>query len=226
MPLEPPTSLKAILWDMDGTLINSEPLWVEAECELMASFDTTWDEIDQKNCLGGPMPRVGTYMAKKTNNRESAEYFAVELISKMEQKLSKGVAYAGGAKELFDECFTNKISMALVTASSRVLVNAAIASIGFERFVATISSDDVKESKPSPEGYLKAAEVIGVKISECLILEDSYVGVSAAIASGAVVIGISLSGELPKSSKLHVVPSLSNIGLPQLHEIYSRLVNA
>jgi beta-phosphoglucomutase-like phosphatase (HAD superfamily) len=116
--------------------------------------------------------------------------------------------------------------MALVTASSRVLVNAAIASIGFERFVATISSDDVKESKPSPEGYLKAAELIGVKISECLILEDSYVGVSAAIASGAAVIGISLSGELPKSSKLHVVPSLSNIGLPQLHEIYSRLVNA
>jgi len=224
MPLEKLSTFKAILWDMDGTLINSEPLWVEAEEELMAIFNTSWDEADQIACLGGPMVRVGMYMADKTNHQETPSFFATNLVKRMEMKLAAGVAYADGAKALFDSCFKANIPMALVTASSRSLVNAAMTSIGYERFAITISCDDVLESKPSPEGYCKAADLLGIDIRECLILEDSYVGVTAAIASGAAVIGISHLGELPNSPRLQVLPSLRDINLEKLQDIYGRLV--
>lgn len=224
MPPENTLGLKAILWDMDGTLINSEPLWLAAEQELMSAFNTDWNEEDQIACLGGPMPRVGAYMATKTNHQESAEYFAKNLISLMEKKLSNGVPYALGALSLFDSCFESKVPMAMVTASSRSLVNAAIASIGIERFKTTVSADDVSESKPSPEGYLKAANSLKVDIRDCLILEDSFVGVTAAIASGAAVIGISHLGELPSSSRLQIVPSLQNLDFRKLNDIFQRLV--
>ena len=226
MPPENSTNLKAILWDMDGTLINSEPLWLEAEQELMAAFNANWDETDQIACLGGPMPRVAAYMADKTNQQESQHYFATNLLTRMEKKLAAGVAYTDGAKALFDSCFAANIPMALVTASSRSLVNAAITSIGFDRFSTTISCDDVLESKPSPEGYCKAAEFLGVDIRECLILEDSFVGVTAAIASGAAVIGISHLGKLPSNPRLQVLPSLTNINVKKLQDIYKRLVFA
>ena len=226
MPLEKLRTFKAILWDMDGTLINSEPLWIEAEQELMATFNTSWDETDQIACLGGPMPRVAAYMADKTNQQETEDYFATNLITRMEIKLAAGVAYTDGAKALFDGCFAANIPMALVTASSRSLVNAAMTSIGFERFATTISCDDVSESKPSPEGYCMAAEFLGVDIRECLILEDSFVGITAAIASGAAVIGLSHLRELPSSPRLHVLPSLRDINVKNLQDIYGRLVFA
>ena len=224
MPPKNVTTFKAVLWDMDGTLINSEPLWIEAEQEIMDTFNTSWDEADQIACLGGPMPRVAEYMADKTSHQENPNYFATNLVTRMEIKLAAGVAYADGAKALFDDCFAANIPMALVTASSRSLVNAAITSIGFERFRTTISCDDVSESKPSPEGYCKAAESLSVDIQECLILEDSFVGITAAIASGAVVIGISHLRELPRSPRLHVLPSLIDIDVKKLQDIYRRLV--
>ena len=226
MQREKSSTIKAILWDMDGTLINSEPLWLEAEQELMLSFNTKWDELDQIACLGGPMPRVGAYMAEKTGNQANPEFFANDLIARMEKKLADGVDYAAGAGELFDECYIAKIPMALVTASSRSLVNAALSSIGFERFAITISCDDVAESKPSPEGYLKAAAYLNVDINECLIVEDSYVGVSSAIASGAVVVGVSHLGELPVSPRLYKLPSLNLVTLAKLRDIHAQLVYA
>ena len=64
----------AVFFDMDGLLVNSEPLWLEAETELMANFGYAWRTEDQNQCLGGPLSRVGTYMFERSGNQESPEY--------------------------------------------------------------------------------------------------------------------------------------------------------
>ena len=69
----------AVLWDMDGTLVDSEPFWLQSEKDLMAEFDYTWTDEDQRHCLGGPLLRVGKYMYELAGHRQSPEYFMHEL---------------------------------------------------------------------------------------------------------------------------------------------------
>lgn len=216
---------KAVLWDMDGTLIDSERYWLEAEIEMMREFDVIWSEEDQANCLGGPMSRVQNYMAQRANYVKEPAFFGDTLREKMVEKLSRTIDFAPGAAELLSSLQEANIAMALVTASSRKIVAAAMQTIGADTFPVTISGDDVVHGKPDPEGYLSAAQQLGVAITDCIILEDSFVGTSAAIASGAVVIGISHLGTLansknPNSGNMVVVSSLSEISIADLSNIY------
>lgn len=210
----------AVLWDMDGTLIDSERYWLEAEIELMASFGVTWTDRDQEFCIGGPMTRVQKYMAERANHVQPPEYFGTTLRKIMCKKLEKTIDFAPGALELLTPLQQNKIPMALVTASSRDIVDAAMHTIGFDTFPVTISADDVSLAKPHPEGYLKAAALLGVDIAQCLILEDSFVGTTAALASGAAVVGISHVGVLAESDRLHIVNSLTELSVADLSKIF------
>ena len=76
----------AVLFDMDGLLVDTEPYWLETERELMADFGVIWQSEDQLYCLGGPMQKVGDYMSSLAQNRESSEWFAEELINRMAKK--------------------------------------------------------------------------------------------------------------------------------------------
>ena len=218
---------EAVLWDMDGTLFDSEKYWLEAEVELMQRFGVVWTEHDQSICLGGPMARVERYMAERANFANPPEYFGNELRQLMVTKFSQPLDFAAGAFDLLEQLRALRIPMGLVTASSRALVDAALHTIPEGTFGVVISGDDVKIGKPSPEGYLSAASKLGVDITQSIILEDSFVGTSAALASGATVIGISHLGELatPKSGEelqLHVTHSLTNVSLEILNSVIDR----
>jgi HAD superfamily hydrolase (TIGR01509 family) len=211
----------AVLWDMDGTLIDSEKYWLEAEIELMKRFSVRWTEHDQSICLGGPMARVERYMAERANFAEEPAYFGRELKALMVKKLSRPIDYAPGAFDLLQQLRRAEVPMGLVTASSRSLVDAALLTLGRDTFKVVISGDDVEEGKPSPEGYLAAARALDAEISKTVILEDSFVGTTAALASGATVIGISHIGELAKTDEgredqMLVVNSLEGISIETL----------
>lgn len=207
---------------MDGTLIDSERLWLEAEIELMARHGVVWTRADQEFCIGGPMRRVEKYLAMRAGGLHPPEYFGHCLNLMMVEKMKNGVDFALGAQELLLELTEEKIPMALVTASSRAIVDAAMKTIGEDTFAVTISGDDVKLGKPDPEGYVKAATELGVSISECIVLEDSLVGTTAALASGAVVVGISHVGTLAQSEKLTQVPNLRGFTVDRLASIFQQ----
>ena len=212
----------AVFFDMDGLLVDSEPQWLIAETELMADFEYRWTTADQNYCLGGPLTRVGQYMFEKSGKKESPEFFTRSVVERMTQKLSAGAPVLPGALELLQELKNSAIPTALVSASPRVLVDAVLNSLENHTFEFSISADDVKNTKPDPEAYLRAADILGVDISNCLILEDSPTGVKAATSSGASVIAVPHFVEIESKERLRVISSLTELNFKNLHSSYAQ----
>ena len=211
---------QAVLFDMDGLTIDSEPQWLEVERELTARFDYQWTLEDQAFCLGGPLSRVGQYMSEMVNGAETGEYFHQGLISEMAKKVRARAVFMPGAQSLIDSLHKSEIPMALVSASPRVIVDAALAHIQPLPFKTTISSDDVSKTKPDPEGYLKAAQILGVDIKQTLILEDSVTGVKAARASGAKVIAVPHLVKIETDIQTKVIRTLEELDIDVLRKFY------
>ena len=211
---------QAVLFDMDGLTIDSEPQWLEVERELTARFGYQWTLEDQAFCLGGPLSRVGQYMSEMVNGAETGEYFHQGLISEMAMKVRARAVFMPGAQSLIDSLHKSEIPMALVSASPRVIVDAALAHIQPLPFKTTISSDDVSKTKPDPEGYLKAAQILGVDIKQTLILEDSVTGVKAARASGAKVIAVPHLVKIETDIQTKVIRTLEELDIDVLRKFY------
>ena len=215
----------AVLWDMDGTLIDSEPLWIEQERQLMESIGAKWTSEDAIYCVGGPMARVDAYMRSKLPTAVLDKFAPLaltnQLLQRMEDRLSHDIPFTAGAFELVNEMKSANLPLALVSASSRPLMNAALKSIGSQLFDITISDNDVERSKPDPEGYVKAAASLDVDISRSLIIEDSITGMTAAIASGAFVLGLPHVAELPHGPKVIHHPTLENLTMRDLANLFS-----
>ena len=213
---------RAVFFDMDGLFVDSEPMWLMAETELMASHGYEWTQEDQNYCFGGPLSKVGQYMCDKVNTNQSAQYFTDEVISLMTKKLSAGAPLMPGALELLNDLKHNDIPTALVSASPRVLVDAVLRSVPDHSFSFSLSADDVVNPKPDPEAYLKAAERFDANIKDCLILEDSPNGVRAATASGAFTIAVPHFVEILPKERLRVINSLQEIDYSKLHASYAQ----
>ena len=222
LPFRMTKFLRAVFFDMDGLFVDSEPMWLMAETELMASHGYEWTQEDQNYCLGGPLSKVGQYMCDKVNTNQSAQYFTDEVISLMTKKLSAGAPLMPGALELLNDLKHNDIPTALVSASPRVLVDAVLRSVPDHSFSFSLSADDVVNPKPDPEAYLKAAERFDANIKDCLILEDSPNGVRAATASGAFTIAVPHFVEILPKERLRVINSLQEIDFSKLHAIYAQ----
>jgi HAD superfamily hydrolase (TIGR01509 family) len=217
--------MSAILFDMDGTLIDSEPLWLEAEIEIMAELGCHWDQQDQINCLGGPMEKTENYMQERSSNIKPFGYFAKQLDDVMEQKLATKLDLIPNALEILNECKKSDIKIALVTASTGRLMRAVLKRFPAGIFDTTVSYDDVKRSKPDPEPYLLAAKTLGVEIKNCVVLEDSLTGVQSGLTAGAKVIGLPHLVQMPSNPNLRVVESLSEINIEKLFTWYPFLTS-
>mgnify|MGYP006274603863 CR=1 FL=1 len=205
---------------MDGLTINSEPQWLEAEIELTAPYGYQWGREDQAFCLGGPLSKVGQYMSEVTGGSQDGESFRLAIIDLMIAKVSTKAEFMPGAKDLINNLSIIGTPLALVSASPRGIVDAALKHLQPIPFKATISSDDVKFTKPDPEGYLKAAQLLGVNIRNCLILEDSATGVTAARASGAKVIAVPHLVRIESDFQTKVIKSLEELSVDVLREFY------
>jgi HAD superfamily hydrolase (TIGR01509 family) len=217
--------MSAILFDMDGTLIDSEPLWLEAEIEIMEELGCNWDQQDQINCLGGPIDKTENYMQDRSNNIKPFGYFTKKLDDVMEQKLSTKLDLIPNALEIINECKRSELKIALVTASSGRLMRAVLKRFPVGIFDTVVSYDDVERSKPDPEPYLLAAKTLGVDITNCVVLEDSLTGVQSGLSAGAQVIGIPHLVKMPSNPNLRVVESLSEINMDRLTTWYPFLAS-
>lgn len=214
------TFFSAILFDMDGTLVDTEPVWLVSETELMEEYGYAWTSQDQANCLGGPLDRVGAYMYELAGEIETPEFFRDSLIARMAEKLHKGAVLMDGASDLLQICAEFEIPVALVSASPRVLVDAVLQHLPAHRFEVSVSCDEVRKTKPDPEGYLKSAEMLGVDIHNCLILEDSLTGVEAAQASGGFVAAIPHLVPIAESARVRVVSTVRELDREKLISLF------
>lgn len=217
--------MSAILFDMDGTLIDSEPLWLKAEIEVMAEVGCHWDEQDQINCLGGPAERTERYMQERSQYIKPYGYFINRLHEVMRARITNELDLIPNALSLLKECKDAGIKTALVTASSRDLMTIVLKRFPPGTFDVVVSGDDVEKSKPDPAPYLLAAKQLSVDILKCLVLEDSITGVQSGLSSGAKVIGIPHLVQMSEHPNLRVISSLDEITLSDILGWYPYLAN-
>jgi HAD superfamily hydrolase (TIGR01509 family) len=210
----------AVFFDMDGLMVDSEPEWFKSEIEVTSPFGYHWTEEDQIACLGGPLTRVGQYMHDKCNGAQTPEYFTQTLIDTQALKLRGNTPTMPGALELVRELQAQGIKTGLVSASPRNIVDAVLDNLGHDLFPFSISSDDVHNTKPSPDCYLKAATMTNSKIDNCLVFEDSLTGMSAATSSGAYLIAVPHLVEITESSKVRVITSLEQMSYFKLQKLF------
>jgi HAD superfamily hydrolase (TIGR01509 family) len=207
---------------MDGLLVDSEPLWLISETQMMAEYGYEWLESDQAACLGGPLDRIGNYMSGLIGGKRDGHSLMTEIIDRMVEKFKGDLPFMPGAIALINDLRAHGVPLTLVSASPRSLVDAALSNFEENPFVRSISSGDVKVSKPDPEGYLLAATSGGHEISNSLVLEDSLTGVTAAKASGAWVLAVPHLVPIEKSGRVDVTESLANWSYEKLALKYAQ----
>ena len=186
----PPGASTAVLFDMDGLLIDSEPLWLESETAVMARLGAAWTEQDQAQLLGGSLERTVCYLLGKATRPAPPAVVAEWLMSDIADRVRRdGVPVQPGARELLASVRAAGLPHALVTSSERAFMEAVLASTGM-RFDVLVCADDVTATKPDPEPYLLAAKLVGVDPACCFALEDSPNGVASAEAAGCQVIAV------------------------------------
>jgi HAD superfamily hydrolase (TIGR01509 family) len=201
----------AVLFDMDGLLIDSEPLWLAAETAVMERLGAGWTEADQQALLGGSLDRTVRHLLAKATRPQSPRVVADWLMSGIEDRVRReGVPLQPGARELLAEVATAGLPHALVTSSERGFMDAVLASTGL-RFDVTVCADDVSVTKPDPEPYLLAAKLLGVDPARCAALEDSPNGVASAEAAGCRVFAVPSLLSIPAAPGRTVVRSLRDL---------------
>jgi HAD superfamily hydrolase (TIGR01509 family) len=210
----------AVFFDMDGLMVDSEPEWFQSEIEVTRPFGYTWTEEDQIACLGGPLSRVGRYMQDKCGGVKTSEYFTQELIQTQALKMRGNTPTMPGALALVRELQEHGIKTGLVSASPRNIVDAVLDNLGHDLFPFSISSNDVENTKPHPDCYLRAATMTDSNIHNCLVFEDSLTGMKAATSSGAFLIAVPHLVTIEESSKVRVITSLEQLNVGKLQRLF------
>ena len=219
------SQLRGVLFDMDGTIIDSEPYWMRAERELVESFGGTWGEQQAYALVGSGLWNSASLLISAGVELEH-EVIIDKLSARVREQISESVPWRPGARELMAEILQAGLPMALVTMSiglnARAVSAALDRELGQKVFSAIISADDVERPKPDPAAYLAGAAAIGVDISDTLSFEDSSYGAASAFSAGSITIGIPLHVEIPQGSTHEQWESMAGTGLNDLREAFGR----
>jgi beta-phosphoglucomutase-like phosphatase (HAD superfamily) len=236
------------MFDMDGLLVDTEPLWFEAEREIMARLGGAWTHADQAELVGGSLAKSLIYMLARAApvppngvphpsrwppDETTVGGWLVDSITGL--IAARGARLMPGAAELLAEVTQAGLPCALVTSSQRPVMDAVLRHLartgggpapGARQsgpFDVTVCAADVAQTKPHPEPYLLAAELLGADPASCVVLEDSPNGVAAAEAAGCVVVAVPGVAPVPLRQGRIVVPSLREVSAGWLrHLVASR----
>ena len=215
--------LQAVLWDMDGLLVDTEPVWTVAEEELAERLGGTWsDELKARIAgtrLDVSVPTILEWYGVETTPAVVAETSAW-LLDRMVELYRTEVRVLPGVHDLLAALAHEEVPQALVSSSYRVLVDAVL-SHGFGPFAVTLAGDEVPNGKPSPAPYLLACGLLGAEPAQCVVLEDSAAGVLSGKAAGCAVVAVpSVPGVVIKPGRRRtVLPSLEQLDVAALRSL-------
>lgn len=212
-----PAPLAAVLFDMDGTLVDSEKVWDIALHELAARFGGALSAAARLAMVGSSMPDSIRLLYQDLGQtwRDPAEG-AQWLTDRVKQLFAEGLEWRPGAQRLLREVRAAGVPTALVTSTSRGLVDIALGTLGRDSFDVVVCGDEVLRAKPDPTPYLTAAELLKVPIGQCVAIEDSPTGIASARDAGAVVVAVPNDVDLSDLAGVILVTSLDEIDLSDL----------
>lgn len=208
----------AVLWDMDGTLVDTEPYWQRSQVRLVAEHGGTWSQADGDSLIGS-----GLWHSAAVLQDHGVKLTGQEIIDRMTDDVLVDIRahlpWRPGARELLREIRDAGIKTALVTMSFRRMAEEIASNIEFEAFDLVVAGDMVENAKPHPEPYLVAAAQLGVDIRDCVAIEDSPTGVASAVAAGAATLGVEHHAPLPTDGPFTHRSSLAGVDLAELSRI-------
>ncbi|WP_336708451.1 HAD family hydrolase [Oerskovia sp. USHLN155] len=209
---------QAVLWDMDGTLVDTEPYWIAAEHELVEAHGGTWSHEQAMQMVGNALPESARVL-QAAGVDLSSEQIIDFLISRVIEQVRVEVPWQPGALALLAELSEHGVPCALVTMSYRALAEPVVELAPPGSFVTLVCGDDVTHGKPHPEPYLLAAERLGVDVTRCVAIEDSPTGIASARAAGAATLGVEAVVPVPVLPGLSRTPSLARLDVDGLARI-------
>jgi HAD superfamily hydrolase (TIGR01509 family) len=208
--------LQAVLFDMDGLLIDSERHWLTVETEVMAWLGGEWGPEHQHLLVGGSLDQAVRVMLELSGADVAPARVARRLLDGMADYLAEGVPMMPGAKDLLAEVRAAGLPTALVSSSHRRLVEPVLDVVGRDNFTLTLAGDEVTRTKPDPEPYRTATARLEVDPGRGVVLEDSLNGVTAAQAAGCPVVAVPNLVPIPAAPGRLVVASLQDVTLARL----------
>ncbi len=190
-------SFAAVLWDMDGTLVDTEPYWIAAELALAARYGGAWSAEQGLDLVGRDLLDSARHIREHMRIDVEPEQIVDELLDSVIEQVEQAVPWRDGARELLGSLREADVPCALVTMSYARFVEPILASLPDDTFAAVVTGDVVDRGKPHPEPYLAAARRLDVLASECLAIEDSDTGVRSAVAAGCRVLVAPLHVTVP-----------------------------
>nr|ASV46992.1 hydrolase [uncultured bacterium] len=213
-------TLRAVLWDMDGTLVDSEPTWARVQIELLTSLGGTWTVDDCTALVGSSLPdAVQAWLAALPAGVISADELAGRMYGEVIDALKEEVGVRPGALELLQALKADGVRCALVSASYRVMIDAVLSHLPPDLFEVIVAGDEVELGKPHPEPYLSAMRQLDVDAADCVVIEDSPGGVASGTAAGAFVVAVPQWVEIPAAPRRLVAESLEGMSPDSLRAL-------
>lgn len=220
------TGMRAVLWDMDGTLVDTEPYWIHAEHEIVEAHGGTWSDEFAHELVGKDLMVSAQFIRDNSPITWEPERVIEELLIRVIAQVREHVPWRPGARELLESLREQGVPSALVTMSWRSFAEAVLDALPDGSFAVVVTGDEVERGKPHPEPYLRAADLLGVSPSDCVALEDSPTGVASAVAAGVPTVAIPHVVAVPEQPGAVQVSSLAGVGVTELAELGRRAISS
>jgi HAD superfamily hydrolase (TIGR01509 family) len=215
------SALDAVLWDMDGTLVDTEPYWIEAEYALVAEHGGRWSEAQAHALVGNPLLESAEYIRE----HGGVDLDPLEIVLRLEDhvvaQVERVTHWRPGATQLLQELVAAGVPCALVTMSWEPLAQAVVQQLPPGTFSAVVTGDQVTYGKPHPEPYATAADLLGAHPGRCVAIEDSPTGLASAEAAGVPSLAIPHLVPIPDAPGRTVRPTLEGLSLLDLEHLVS-----
>ena len=209
----------AVLWDLDGTVVDTEPLWMAAEHLLAAQHDASWTDEDGLELVGYDLLDAGRYIANRMKlDLEPAEIVDYLVANVSHRLATEPIAWRPGARELIEALDAAGVPLALVTMSYADIAAPIAAQFPFG---AVVTGDSVTHGKPHPEPYLTAAEKLGVEVTDCVAIEDSGNGANSANAAGCHTLVVPNMVRVPDAPRRVELRTLEGLRPEQLLPLFA-----
>lgn len=202
-------TVPGVLFDMDGTLIDTEPVWLEGQIDICRRFGVEWTDEDAQYTHGRSNYVSAVYMAERGVKLPPEEIIRV-VGSHVAAAVAQQVPWLPGGRELLERVRAAGTKTALVTASEGFVAAPFLSQAG-HLFDAVVVGEDVTDPKPAPEPYARGAKLLGLEPWQCVALEDSPSGISSAMTAGAATIGVERHLTIPSRPGLTLIGYLSDV---------------